>query len=53
MLTALPRGVISASDMPDVCPQRRIPGERLSEEAVDVHRWRMSVLSGSVARRYG
>src|SRR5690349_2100972 len=53
MLTALPRGVISASEMPDVWPQRRIPRDSDRDIAVEVQRYRTRVLSGSVARRYG
>ena len=49
-LTALPRAVISASLMPDVWPQSLMPGDMESDDAFDVQRYSMSVLSGRVAR---
>jgi hypothetical protein len=52
-LTAFPRVVISASDIPEVWPQRRMPGEMVRAVVVVVQRCRRRVLSGSVARRYG
>ena len=50
-LTALPREVISASLMPEVWPQRRMLGDIVSDDVVDLQSHRTSVLSGRAARR--
>jgi hypothetical protein len=52
-LTALPLGVISAEETEDVWPHSFIPGVIVREEAVEVQRYRVSVLSRCVARMYG